>query len=65
MGDCGWFPVVADGFRWFRMVSDGFGWFAVLVATVGGNRNFTGGIFLSSGGKLWRSDFDHSYLFQS
>ena len=32
---------------------------------VGGMETFAGSIFLLGGGDLWRSDFDHSNLFQS
>ena len=34
MGGCGWFRLVADGFRWFPMFSGGFVWFVVLVVTI-------------------------------
>ena len=29
-GGCGWFRVIADGFRWFRVVLGGFGLFWVV-----------------------------------
>ena len=31
----------------------------------GGMENFAGGSFLLGGANLWRSDFDHSNLFQN
>ena len=35
------------------------------ISPVGGMRNSAGKIFLSGGGNLTRSDFEHSKLFQS
>ena len=57
MSGCGWFRMVADGFRWFRMVSGGFGrfrmvsggfgWFAVLVPTLTKQFSFPHNVIVS------------------